>query len=301
MKKLKMVFSFVVILAAISCHTAGAEQKISNGVLSLGICNRDAGAVCSITYGGLEFVNDYDHGRQLQIAWSYNDLGEAYNPTESGSAEDGRGRTSTSRLAAARVNNNALTTESQPAFWKRPGKGVNTQLVTNDSLEKKITLGYGGDPNVIAVDATITISPVLTGPPISKIRVEAPAFYTNKALTQHYQLDLQTGNMTQILPAKPDTMERMNERMRLNPKRQLIPIMSSPDGRYAVGVYTPQPDNFWVYSSYVVPARDASSACSKVTVRFQHPAEAGRAYSYRTFVIIGDLETVKNSAMKLPR
>src|SRR5436190_18622998 len=123
-----------------------AEYRISNGVLSLGICQHDAGAVCSIVYDGHEFVNDHDHGRQMQVAWSYNDLGGAYNPTEAGSDDDFKKPSSTSELLGVRVDAASLVTVSHPAYWMGPRKGRNTDAVTKDTLTKTITLGYGNDP-----------------------------------------------------------------------------------------------------------------------------------------------------------
>lgn len=276
------------------------DYRISNAALSIGISNRDAGAVSSIIYDGHEFVNDYDHGRQLQVAWIYNEIGEAYNPTEAGSADDFSKPTSTSELLSVRVAGNTLTTENHPAYWLRPGKGRNTQDMTRDTLKKTVTLGYGGDPHVIVFDTVIMVSPELTGPPVTKIRVEAPAFYASRTLTEHYQFDRRDGAMVKIFPPRPDTIDRMNERMHLNPERQLIPIMSSPDGRYAVGVCAAQVEGFWAYSSYTIPATNQASACNKVSTRFRHAAETGHTYSYRTFVIVGNLETVRKAAMKLP-
>ena len=59
--------------------------RVGNDVVSIGISDRTAGAVCSLIYDGMEFVDDYDHGRQFQVAWSYErDIvdNELYNPTE---------------------------------------------------------------------------------------------------------------------------------------------------------------------------------------------------------------------------
>jgi hypothetical protein len=112
-----------------------ADYRISNAALSIGISNRDAGAVSSIIYDGHEFVNDYDHGRQMQVAWVNNGLGEEYNPTEAGSRDDYRNPTSTSELLSVRIEGNHLITESHPAYWWRPGKGLNVQAVTKDTLK----------------------------------------------------------------------------------------------------------------------------------------------------------------------
>lgn len=308
---LKTVLFLGVILTIIGCARGyslqaesperAAEYRISNQVLSLGICSRDAGAVCSIVYDGHEFVNDFDHGRQMQIAWSYNGLGEAYNPTESGSSDDFIKISSTSELLFVGADGASLITKSHPAYWQRPGKGRNTQTVTKDTLEKKLTLGYGGDPHVIVLDAAVTVSPELTGPPITKIRIEAPAFYTSGELTEHYQLDRRDGSMVKIPPPlQPEVKDRMNERVRLNMERQRIPILSSPDGRYAMGVYTPQAENFWANNSFSIPSDVPENVGNKVSTRFEHAAKPGQTYSYRTFVVIGDLATVKNAVVKLP-
>jgi hypothetical protein len=60
---------------------------------------RYAGAVASLTFRGVEYIDIKDHGRQMQSASSVDSLGECYNPTEAGNRAD-RGR-STSRLLNA--------------------------------------------------------------------------------------------------------------------------------------------------------------------------------------------------------
>ena len=279
-----------------------ADYRISNAALSIGISKRDAGAVSSIIYNGHEFVNDYDHGRQMQVAWVYNEEGDIYNPTEAGSAEDYTKPTSTSKLLSVNIEGNKIITENHPAYWWGPGKGLNAKTVTKDTLKKTITIGYRGDPQVIVFDTVITVSPELTGPPITKIRVVSPALYTSWAMTEHYQFDLRDGTMEKIpVPAGSDMAKsRFIDRMRFNKERKRIPILSSLDERYAIGLYTPQSENFWVYSSYNFPRTPPANACNKVTCRFLHFAETGRTYTYRTFVIVGNLESVKNSARKLP-
>jgi len=72
--RLKTVMNSLVILSIIVCisgyylrtEAAGiaAITRISNEKLVLGICMRDAGAVCSLVYDGHEFVNDF---RQISL------------------------------------------------------------------------------------------------------------------------------------------------------------------------------------------------------------------------------------------
>jgi len=270
---------------------------ISNGVLRLGISARDAGAVSSIVYDGAEMVNDHDHGRQLQIAWFYNGLGEPDNPTEAGSATDALGATSTSQLLDAQAGDATVTTRSHPAYWyppgfvsKKGGRSAATHPVTADTLEKTLTLGYHGDPHVIVVDAAVTISPTLTAPEVASIIIETPAFYTGPIMTESYLLDLKSGECVQAASKAPQ---------RSDDTRRVL-ILSSSDGRRAVGLFAPKAENFMSYNCRYVDRHGLSDDnVAKVTLHYRQPAKAGDRLEYRTFAIVGDLKTVKASIMKL--
>jgi hypothetical protein len=158
-----------------SCAAEDVDRRIKNDRFSVAISKRDGGAVCSLVHDGLELVNDHDHGRQLQIAWIYNDLGEPYNPTESGSDRDQMKPTSTSQIVAVRSDATTLTTVSHPAYWFAPGKqAINTAAVTNDTLTKTLTLGYKDDPRVLVFDTKVEIAATPTGPAVTSLRIEAP-------------------------------------------------------------------------------------------------------------------------------
>src|SRR3954471_8145073 len=63
---------------------------------------RLAGAIDSLTWNGKEFIDSFDHGRQLQSASNF-DCGrrfipEVFNPTEAGSRADHTGPRSLSKL-----------------------------------------------------------------------------------------------------------------------------------------------------------------------------------------------------------
>ena len=60
--------------------------------------HRTAGAIEFLRWGGIEFINAYDHGRELQSAASFDGLTECDNPTEAGSRRDGEGPRSSSLL-----------------------------------------------------------------------------------------------------------------------------------------------------------------------------------------------------------
>ena len=296
--RLEAIRSVLKPLKAVSNET----WQVTNSVLAVTTSARDGGSVCSLVYRGKELVNDFDHGRQLQVAWSYNDLDEAYNPTEAGSDRDGKGLHSTSQLISVRVESNTLRTVSHPAYWRHTSLAEqyrkNTALITKDTLSKQITLGHNGDPHVLVFDTQITLSTELTGPRMTSLRIEAPTLYASRDLNCHTLLDLADGTLTRV-PLRSQTKNQMNTVINRVTRCDHVPIMSTPDEQYAVAFYSPEQVNFWSYFTWDVPSDDPVFACSKITAFFKHPAEAGQAYAYRTWVIVGSLAAVKSSIRKL--
>ncbi len=283
-------------------ETTAETWTVSNTVMRVTVSARDAGAVCSLVYDGLEFVNDHDHGRQLQVAWINNDLDEAYNPTEAGADSDGGGPRSSSQLLSVNVEGATLQTQCHPAYWRNlsvPERHrKNTALVTKDLLTKRLTLGHRGDPHVLVFDTTVAISSDFTGPPISSVRIESPTLYSNPKLAWHCLFDPTSGELKDV--SSHATMKnQMNEVIRRVTRHDLIPVLSTHDQRQAVAFFTPQRENFWAYYTHDVPSDDPTNACGKITAFFKHPVATGQSYSYRTFIIVGDLATVKASARRL--
>src|SRR4051794_1659541 len=56
------------------------EGSVFGTPLQIGTTDRLAGAIASLTWNGMEFIDQLDHGRELQSASSFEDLGECYNP-----------------------------------------------------------------------------------------------------------------------------------------------------------------------------------------------------------------------------
>ncbi len=123
--------------------------------------DRCAGAIESVQWKGKEFIDSVDHGRELQSAASF-DAGskepfwaERYNPTEAGSRRDGIGQQSSSRLLSMQSTQTSLQSKVQMAFWLAPGEesfgrpAINTKVLSDVTLEKRVHLGYRGMPNVI--------------------------------------------------------------------------------------------------------------------------------------------------------
>jgi hypothetical protein len=297
-------------LAAACLMTAAAarglevDRRIDNGHLSVAISARDGGAVCSLVHDGQELVNDHDHGRQLQYAWIYNDLGEPYNPTEAGADLDQMKPTSTTKVLDVRSTAASLTTVCQPAYWFTPGRHpgtVNTAPVTKDILTKTITLGHQGDRRVAVLDARVAVATEPTGPAVTGLRIEAPTIYAHAVLTEHALFDVRTGEEKPVPPPKEMRKDQMNTRINRVTEHWRVPLLSSADGRHALALYTPRAQDYWGAFTWDVPSDDPTNACTKLTLFFKHPVQAGKAYEYRTFLVVGTAAQVKESLRALGR
>ncbi len=264
--------------------------------ISIGTTQRAAGAIESLMWGGKEFINKPDHGRQFQFAFSFDENGECYNPTEAGNIPDGLGPTSSSRLRSIKTTSNSIETETDPAFWVPPGgsslyckngfgHALNTSIVSDYKTRKKVTIGYQNIPNVIEYLTTITIPRQH-----SKIIAQAPTVYLTGEFPRVYGYDV-VNRVTVPLTSYG------------GPDRQPMPlILSTVDGRYALGVFCPElPDNANKgYGLISVPGPggpndDATNNpyCSFTT---DNP---GSSVSYRGYVIVGSLEQVKQTYNQL--
>lgn len=258
--------------------------------------DRLAGAIHSLTWNGVEFIDSTDHGRQLQSASNF-DLsskftGETFNPTEAGSRFDGAGPTSTSRLLHLVTTTDSLQTTSQMAFWLRPddksagNPAKNTTALSNHLLTKRVKIGWRDLPHVIQYDVTFHL-------PIGEAHTYA-------------QFEAVTGYMPEAFKIfrkfNPETQDF--EPLSDGPGEQNMPVvLATESGSHAMGVYSPQqPSPGFKNAGYgrwrFEPQRVVKWNC---VFRIREP-EAGiqsGEYSFRNFVIVGDLETVRTSLIRL--
>ncbi len=267
--------------------------------LTLTVSNRFAGAVDSLQWRGKEFINIFDHGRQISYAWFMDNTGECLNPTEPGSGVDNFKQTSTSELQSICSSApNQLTTTTRPAYWLAPGQmgfcdngvtaPVNTAPLSDDLLQKSITIGYGGIDNVIAFDATITLARDHTN-----FMVEIPTGYLTADFTQYWRFDPSSGELS---PAKANDLTEPWDFVSV---QTLPPILSTPDGAYAMGAYTAEDIDVYEILSYRVPNPwDHTNKWNIVAQR--SPAPAGD-YRFLTFVAVGTLAEVQAALTDLYR
>jgi hypothetical protein len=156
------------------------SKDVLGSPLTIKTESRWAGAVHSMTWRGKEFVMSVGNGQQIQVALTVNNYGQCYNPTESGSAKDYKGPTTSSKLTTFSAHDNSIETTNQMAFWLDPsintndsgcvmkknptpwdawwpGYPFNNGVLSNFILNKKITIGYQDLSNVIVHEVKINV------------------------------------------------------------------------------------------------------------------------------------------------
>ncbi|MCA9222518.1 MAG: hypothetical protein KDA71_19460 [Planctomycetales bacterium] len=257
---------------------------------------RLAGAIHSLTWNGREFVDSTDHGRQIQSA-SNLDAGspmtpETFNPTEAGSRRDGAGATSTSRLLHLVASGNTLQTTTRMAFWLAPGEtsgghpAKNRQLLSDHLLTKRVTIGVVDMPQVVQYDVTFSL-PV--GERHHYAQFEAVTGYMPAEFEKFWKFNSATGEL---------------EPLSDGPGEQRDPVvLATSDGRYAMGVYSPdQPSRGFEQAGYgrfrFQRERVTKWNCVFRLRDSRQPIPPGE-YSFRNFVLVGDLETVRRDMAAL--
>lgn len=273
--------------------------------LTVSTSNQFAGAVSSIRWGNKEFINNWDHGRQLGFNAGFFNRGECYNPYETGSKEDGSGPTSSSRLLAMQASGNRLESTTQMAWYlstrvPRPGFGDScgdpnqwlpvpspyTGPLSDYRVRKIVTIGFAGIPNVI------------------------------EFLSELYVPEQVQKGSNQILAVMPyafssmwsyDVVSKDYRKVRgLSGEDDSIKIAATSDGNYALGFYSPevlQPygngtatANWW----FVVPPEpaypDPDFACVHIGSLNRYESFSGPGFTNdRGYLVIGNLGQVKEA------
>lgn len=247
--------------------------------------SRVAGAIHSLKWNGKEFIDSFDHGRQLQSASNF-DCGkpfvpEVFNPTEAGSFSDGRGPKSTSRLLELSAKGNELVTLNRMAFWLRPGErslgnpARNTEPLSDHYLAKRVTIGYKDLPHAIEYRVTFLV-PKGEGHTFGQF--EAVTGYMPEEFEMHLRYSPKAGKFRLLSEG---------------PGEQRDPVvMASADGEYAMGVYSPdQPSDGFTAAGYG-RFRFVDEKVNKWNCVFRvRDADGirGGEYSFRCFVVVGTM------------
>jgi hypothetical protein len=272
------------------------QGKVGASKIRITTTSRLAGAIHSLTWNGKEFIDSFDHGRQLQSACSFN-LGqpgfhaECFNPTEAGSRTDGRGNTSTSRLLKLTANGRELRTTTRMAFWLHPGQkssgkpAKNRTVLSQHLVSKHVQIGYKNLPNVIEYNVTFTIP---KGERHTLAQFEALTGYMPAQFSMFQKFDPQTGKLSMLDDG---------------PGEQRFPVvLSTPNGKFAMGIYSPQQPAKGFENAGYGRFRFAAAKVVKwncvFRIRDAAKVKPGN-YRYRMFVIVGTRNDVRQSLVSL--
>lgn len=272
-------------------YTHSIHAPVDGDELVVTISSRFGGAVESLTWRGVEFINIWDHGRQISYAWGMDGYGECLNPTEPGSARDYQAPTSSSRLLeVCSLGESGLATTTQPAFWLGPGESgycdggateaVNTTIVSDHLLEKTMVIGYAGIENVIVFTATVTLPR-----DYSSNQLEIPTAYLTHEFDRYLTYNPGSGELVEAEP------QPLHEPWSFFHVTDLPVILATQDGGYAMGAYTAEPIVYYSLLGYDVGIPDDDTNKWNMVIR-EEPAPAGR-YTYVSFAVVGTLEQVQ--------
>ena len=205
------------------------RQPFGASDIVLRLSPRNASAVDSLTWNGTEFINAFDHGRELQSAAAFDDYGECLNPTEAGGAGDGLGDRSTSFLTALHHGRAWVETEALMAWWLAPGQtsagcargpGPYGEARSDHILRKRVAIGLPGVPNAIEVQVSFDLPRAYRS-----ATFEVLTAYMPPAFSQFWTFDTRSRTLA---PLSHD------------PGEQGLPvILATPDGSRALGTWSP--------------------------------------------------------------
>jgi hypothetical protein len=274
---------------------ATIRAKTGDSEIVITTTARTAGAIHSLTWGGKEFVDSFDHGRQIQSASNFDNgqtfIPEVFNPTEAGSMADGRGVTSSSRLLELSAKGNELVTLNRMAFWLNPGEksqgnpARNTATLSDHYLTKRVTIGYKDLPHAIEYRVTFLMP---TGEKHNYAQFEAVTGYMPPEFGTFLRFD-----------AKKGTLEPLTD----GPGEQPAPVvLSTADGKHAMGVYSPeQPSKGFEQSGYGRFRFNAEKVVKwNCVFRTQNETGVpGGEYQFRCFVVVGSLKDCETTLTAL--
>lgn len=257
------------------------DAEIRGGGIVIRTTTRLAGAIDSLTWGGKEFIDSVDHGRQLQSACSFGDgkpgfHAEGYNPTESGSRHDHVGPTSSSRLLDLKAEGDTLETRTQMAFWLRPGEtsegrlARNTKALSDVIVAKKVVIR----PGLLEYTVTFTVP-------------EAHPYGQYEALTGYMPPEFSKFLVFDKGETKP---------LSDGPGEQPLPvILSTESGSHAMGIWSPEPNPG--YGRW----RFAAEKVVKWNCVFRERDVKPGGRTFRCFVAVGSLADVTSALAKLAK
>lgn len=231
--------------------------------ITLGFSDYCAGALSSLKFRGKEYVDDLDHGRQIQSAWAIG--GESFNPTEAGSSVDGfTPAPSSSQVIDYSINANKVYTKTRMAFWLP----VNNKVLSDSYLIKRVTVKH----NYIIWETEFIFQPSLIG---------------------HCSIEVLTGYMPKefnkfgrIINKLPVFVTQLGE-------TKNVGFIATPDLQHCMAAYTPGiPQGFWNVGYGLTDYSIYGTNKWNNVFRVDNPKGT---YKFTTYIALGNLEEVTST------
>ncbi|QAT83348.1 hypothetical protein EJ065_1750 [Corallococcus coralloides] len=276
------------------------DTSFGNATVQMGTSASHGGAVTSLVYGGKEYINNKDHGRQMQVAFSLDGYDEALMPTEAGSHRNGMDPVSTTQVVGYGAQPGSMSSTVHPAYWLEPGedagpynsvpKARNTTLVSDDLITKDVTVGVGGHDNVIQYDSLIHLAASH-----DKIYAEVPTTYVNGEFERHYRFDPATGESREYPRVHSEPPKPPEERKGFPDEGGNVPlIVATNEGDHAMAIWSPDETRSDLqYRLHQFDLGNPTDDCTKLGVTFGMSGGVPEDIQTRSYVIVGTVEEVK--------
>lgn len=255
---------------------------------------RMGAAVDSVVWNNKEFINAWDHGRELQMAMNFPPNGECFNPTEAGGRDDSQNADTHTIIQDVRAAGNKLDTTVLPAFWLLAGHTIsapsgsscqtgmpalNKDNSYQHQFSKSVVLTCPGvSQSCMEFLSSFTVAGNI--PPYTVLQMEAPTGYLTGEFTNFRSYDYHSGQLIGYEGRHPL-------------------VVSTPDDHYAVGVYAPphqDTDEPMYYGKFQFLSGTWPAATNKWNLVFRkHTFAAGTSHvlNYVCYICVGTVDDVK--------
>jgi len=174
-------------------YREGSRLYLDNGTVKVGLETKWGGSIVEVDWHGMNFVNDFDAGREIQVAVydgdpypACNDCSkeQGWNPVQGGDWH-----THGSPLLAQTLERDSIYTKTQPLYWQPDNKGGGPDKpVPSDVFIEQWVSFLPDDPNAVKVRYKITH---FGSDHHASTLHEFPAVYTNPEFSRfvYYAVD----------------------------------------------------------------------------------------------------------------